>query len=680
MAGCCGPRSLLISGRASPIIWTKKAEVPLVSQVKSTLGWICQSKATQGDFMESGPRRLAFRRLWPGAICCALYVVLAMTTYGFVSLRTPTVGFSISMDSVEQIWWLAWAAHALPHVHDMFLADGQNVPYGQNFGAQGSMLALGVLFAPVTKLFGPIVTWNILLRLSIAASAASMCFVLRRWTSWWPAAFFGGLLYAFCGYMSWLNLYPFLIFVPLPPLIFLYLHEILVRQRWRSWLTGLGLGVLCAAQFFISTEVLAGTVVMASIATALLVVIDFHSLAVRWRYAFNALVYAAGVGFILLAYPLWFTFAGPQHINGPPETVAYWAAFAPVDLFSLFVNGTNWGTTTKGSLAFGHVVYLGWPLVVVLTAFAIAFRRRRALLFAGVMALISFVLSLGPRLWVNGHETSVPLPALVFEHLPALDGFQLGRFAIFTAMFAAGMFAIGIEELWRRLQRSRGPATVPRHWRVATASLVVGVVVLIVAVPLAPRKSPGSIPVSTPAFFSSSAASEIPPGSVVLAYPYPHFTLATALAPIPNAMLYQAISGMRFRLLGGYGYFPSPTGQGGTTSPASLEPSSVQTLFDTTFAGVATPARQKVLSGRNPAEDIRAFLRRYDVGTVIVIDTPSVLRLGSIVTHIGNPAPAIHVISSAIGPPVRTGGVTAWFHVKQRLVATASEPSSKPES
>ena len=143
---------------------------------------------------------------------------------GFVSLgRTPTVGFSISMDSVEQIWWLAWAAHALPHVHQMFLADGQNVPYGQNFGAQGSMLALGVLFAPVTKLFGPIVTWYILLRLSIALSAVSMCFVLRRWTSWWPAAFFGGLLYAFCGYMSWLNLYPFLIFVPLPPLIFLLL-------------------------------------------------------------------------------------------------------------------------------------------------------------------------------------------------------------------------------------------------------------------------------------------------------------------------------------------------------------------------------------------------------------------------------------------------------------------------
>ena len=76
----------------------------------------------------------------------------------------------------------------------------------------------------------------------------------------------------------------------------------------------------------------------------------------------------------------------------------------------MFVHGVMWGTTTKASLAFGHVVYLGWPLVVVLTAFAIAFRRRRALLFAGVMALISFVLSLGPRLWVNGHETSVPLP------------------------------------------------------------------------------------------------------------------------------------------------------------------------------------------------------------------------------------------------------------------------------
>ena len=72
-------------------------------------------------------------------------------------------------DSVEQIWWLAWAAHALPNVHNLFIALGQNYPYGQNFGANGSMLALGVLFAPITKIFGPVVTSSV--RLSLAHQA-----------------------------------------------------------------------------------------------------------------------------------------------------------------------------------------------------------------------------------------------------------------------------------------------------------------------------------------------------------------------------------------------------------------------------------------------------------------------------------------------------------------------------
>jgi hypothetical protein len=565
------------------------------------------------------------------------------------------------MDSVEQIWWLAWAAHAFPHVHEMLLAQGQNYPYGQNFGAQGSMLALGVLFAPITKVFGPIVTWNILLRLSIAASGISMCFVLRRWTSWWPAAFFGGLLYAFCGYMSWLVLYPFLVFVPLPPLIFLFLHEILVRQRWRVWITGLGLGGLLVVQYFISTEVLAGTIVMGAIATALLVAVNRRTFFARWRYSVTALGVSAGLVLVLLAYPLWFTFEGPQHINGAPHTVAFWAAWAPTDLFSPFVHGATFVSTAKLSLAFGGLLYLGWTLVVVLVVFGIAFRKNRTLLFAEGMALISFVLSLGPRLWVNGHETSIPLPGLVFEHLPALDGFQLGRFAIFTAMFAAMAFAIGIEELWRRLREATWLLRLPQSWRLVTASLAIGAVVVAAGAPLAPRNTRPSVPVTVPAFFSSRAAHEIPYGTVVLTYPYPHH--ADTIVPPPNAMLYQAVSGMRFTLLGGYGYFPSPTGQGGTTDPAVLLPPSVQTFFYSNLAGTSALAD----TSRTVTADLREFVRRYDVQTVLVIDTPSVERLGPFVSHVGSPTSVIRALTAVAGPPVHVGGVTAWFHLGQRL-------------
>ncbi|MGH9079917.1 MAG: hypothetical protein ACRDYE_07580 [Acidimicrobiales bacterium] len=614
--------------------------------------------------------RSTIERRWPAAVCCALYVVIAIALYGNFGSLGPghMAGAFVSMDSIVQIWWLSWAAHALPNVHNLFLAKGQNYPLGQNFGVNGSMLVLGIVFAPITKLFGPVVTWNILLRLAFTASASSMCLVLRRWTTWWPAAFIGGLLYAISGYASSLDLYIFLVFVPLPPLIFLLLHEILVRQQWRPVRTGILLGLLCSIQFFISTEILAGTGMMGAVAVALLVLIHRRTLVERWRYAVTAFAYCTGVTLLLLIYPVWFTFAGPQHLNGPPEPVTYWAAYSPVDLLSLIVHGTNF---KQVSLVFGGLLYVGLPLIVVLACFAVFFRKKGAILFAGAMALFALILSLGPRLWIDGRETSIALPFVLFEHLPALDGFQPGRFALFTDMFAAGMFAIGIDELWKRLRRSRHLRRLSPRWSLASKAALVGVVVVAVVVPLVPSHPHPSSPTNVPTFFTSAAVDHIPPGSVDLAYPYPDSAWPSNLwVPIPNVMLYQAVAGMRFKLIGGYGYFPSPTGRDGTTSPALLEPQSVQTLFDVALTGAETPAQRAVLSDSNLTDDLRAFLRTFDVQTVIVTHPPSVLHVGGRrVAFLGGPATVIAHVTAALGSPVETGGVTVWFHVRQRLAA-----------
>ena len=195
------------------------------------------------------------------------------------------------------------------------------------------MLALGVLFMPITKLFGPVVAWNIALRLAVALSASSMCFVLRRWTTWWPAAFVGGLLYGFSAYMAFNGgNYLFLIFVPLPPVIFLLLHEILVRQHWRPGRTGALLGVVCALQFFIWSEVLATTVVMGVVAVVLFLLVSRHQLAERRRYAVAAFAYSLGVGGLLLIFPVIFTFAGPQSIRGTPISASTLDLLFPSDL------------------------------------------------------------------------------------------------------------------------------------------------------------------------------------------------------------------------------------------------------------------------------------------------------------------------------------------------------------
>ena len=57
---------------------------------------------------------------------------------------------------------------------------------------------------------------------------------------------------------------------------------------------------------------------------------------------------------------------------------------------------------------------------------------------------------------------------------------------------------------------------------------------------------------------------------------------------------------------------------------------------------------------------LRQFMREHDVDTVIV------LPLGK------HPAAVVGLVTATIGPPLRSGGVTVWTHVKQRLAALPS--------
>ena len=596
-------------------------------------------------------------RWWPGVVCCALYVVLAEALYGhFSSLGQGHMTGNINPDAIEQVWWLAWTAFALLHGHSVFFTQWQNYPAGQNFGVNGSMLALGVLFLPITKVFGPVVTWNIALRLAVAVSASSMCFVLRRWTTWWPAAFVGGLLYGFSAYMAPNEGYLFLIFVPLPPVIFLLLHEILVRQQWRPGRTGVLLGVLCALQFFVWSEVLASTVVMGAIAVVLFLLVSRHQLAERRHYAVTAFAYSLGVGGLLLLVPVIYALAGPQSIRGTVQR-----SVNPSDLFGAFVPSSQWlGTNGMTAMAnqrflYATALYLGLPLVVALVSFAVFLRQRRTILFAGTLALAAFVLSLGPRLWVDGHPTPISLPFVVFENRPVVGALIPVRFALYTALFAAAMFAIGLDELRRRMMRSRRLAwSSPRWRRVATVGALAALSAVAV-LPLAPRHTQPSTPTNIPSFFTSEAVADIPAGSVVLAYPYPDSSGGLYTSP-HDIILDQAVAAMPFKLIGGWGWFPSSTGtQRATTGPAVLKPESVQGIFDAAFFGHAT-TQLDPLAKRNVTA-LREFLRKYDVQTVIAS------RSGAY------PAAVTSYVSAAIGSPIETGGVTAWFHVKERLRA-----------
>lgn len=611
------------------------------------------------------------RSRWrPVVFCMAVYFLLSMMVFGHFGSLGPGHMSGGSIDAVFYVWWLAWAAFAIPHGFNVFLASWMNYPFGQNFGDQaGSNLLLGVLFLPITRLLGPIVAWNVAVRLALAASAMSMFVVLRRWCTWWPAAFVGGLLYGFSSYMLWnaRGGYLFLIFVPLPPMIFLVLHEILVRQWWRPITAGIVLAVLCTFQFFVSTEILASTVLIGAIATLLIIATNHRLLIAKWRYAVAAFGWATLGTVVLLSFPLLYTFTGPEHVSGRLFDPTKILDKISVDLLSPVVPNGQWvdlkllsltsSNPFENSLSYGGDLYLGLPLIIALICFSVFLRKRRAILFAGSMALICYVLSLGSPLWADNRLTQIPLPFVVIEHLPVIQGIEADRLALFTSLFAAGLFAIGLDEIWVRLQRWRLGRLSPRRTQL-TGGIGIVFLVGIVVLTLVPHATIGTSvtgPPDVPSFFSSKAIDVVPAGSVALTYPYVDTESRGFKAwffPAQNAMLDQAISGMRFKLIGGDGYFASPSGHVGS-GPALLQPESVQALFDVAFTG-GTPEQRALLATRPVHDDLRSFLRRYHVESVII-------------HPLGDWKMVVSQVSSALGSPTHVGGVVLWSHVQQRL-------------
>src|SRR5258708_39906091 len=124
-----------------------------------------------------------------------------------------------------------------------------------------SFLLPGTLLTPVTLLAGPQVSLTIVLTLSIAGSAASLFWVLRRWGASLPAAALGGAVYGFSPALlnpgiGHSNLAP----AVLPPLIIDALLRI-VTGRGGAVRAGAWMGLLTAAQLFIGEEVLVYTAV-----------------------------------------------------------------------------------------------------------------------------------------------------------------------------------------------------------------------------------------------------------------------------------------------------------------------------------------------------------------------------------------------------------------------------------
>jgi Dolichyl-phosphate-mannose-protein mannosyltransferase len=473
------------------------------------------------------------RRLvsFSGAVLAA-YVLLAAAAF-WPAWRAPTgrwVGYDF--DPVLFIWHLRWLPFALAHGLDPFTSNYLNYPEGFNLMWNTSILFPAFVLSPVTLLFGTVFSYNVLSTLALALSGWCAYFAFRRYVRR-EAAAAGGLLYGFSSFMfGQAYNHPHLTIALFPPLVLLLLDEILVRQRRRPLASGVLLGLATGLQVLTGEEIAAATALVAVLAVALLALLHRSEVRERLAYAGRALGAAAVAALAIVAYPLSVQFTGPGRVSGPIQPTG----FHVLDLLELVVPTQRQEITFHWANHLGAKFtgqseidgYVGIPLLLVAAFVVVRWWRDRLVRFAGLLAVIVGLLSLGPRLHVAGHtHGAVRLPWLIPQRIPVLENILPARLALFIFLLLGLLLAVFVDR-----------ARLPR----------VGLLAILAAVfvPLIPNVPYPSTASASPSFFESGAH-DLARGGVVLVAPFAGVSGGTT-----RPMLWQAAADLRFRMPEGY--------------------------------------------------------------------------------------------------------------------------------
>ena len=579
-------------------------------------------------------------------------------------------------------WYLRYAATAVRHGHlPALVTSAMNAPVGVNMMWNTSLLLPGVLLAPVTLLLGPQVSLTVLTTAGFAGSAAALYYVLRRWQVSHSAAALAGAVYGFSPALVQSALAHYnLEFAVLPPLIIdagLCLavgrprRDVTSASRVRAvaW-DGARLGLLVAAQLFISEEIALITAITGLVLVAGLAAARPRAALRRLGRAASGLLIAAAVAVALAGHALWIQFGGPLVQHGPLFPLDYYvndlANFVTPSSYLLFHTA---GTATAAARYQGgqteYLAYLGWPLIIVVLLAAVACRRRAAGRAVTLTLAVLVVLSLGGHPLVAGaFHPAVNLPWHWLEEHQLFASVLPDRFPIVADGVAATLLALGIDAAsvagadgggrdpggGRGAGGDRGPEG--RQARVAVLSVAALACLPLLPLPMA---SETTVPVP-PGWTRIFTALDLPAGAIVLVVPVP----TNILTP---AMRWQAATGQPYSIVGGYFIGPGAGGQayiGGTgVSPtawyldqlwaAGLAPASP-------FAGAAVAAGLPTAAPGGPAaslgnvpplSQVRADLAGWHPAAVVAVTAASSPLASYLVQLLGRPA-------------VQSGMVIAW--------------------
>ncbi|MGC2941541.1 MULTISPECIES: hypothetical protein [unclassified Brevibacterium] len=508
-------------------------------------------------------------RLRPWLWYTLLLCIGSLTIFGSVAADPGGSVVASNDDTSLFIWWLGHGAHVVAGTLGFGPGETGGLLYTESMNALGggvngawntSLAGFAVLLAPVTWVAGPIVSYNLLILTFPVLGSLATAVLFRRFLDRLPA-FIAAAGVGFSSYViAQLGGHPNLAYVVTPPLTAWAILALLdlgrIRQYHgrsllsarRFWLLGGGFGLLLGFQFYVSTEVLAGTFLAALCLLLSLAVFGRRLHAARSWLTLGLGSALAGIIALLCAIPLLVTMAGPNAPQGAIRPHGVWNT----DLLDpVLPAAPAW--LSSGVSPLPRIMdidpaelgaYIGAPALLAAVIIVVGFAHRSAhaipLRIAAGTGILVFLLALGSPILLGGRVLLETGPFALVETIPVLNNILPMRLVLHSTIALFAVLGIG-------LQWALAHSTLRR----ARYLLMLLVLAAVTVVP-APQTAHE---VSVPAFFEESIAEAIPTGSVVKTFPRP---LAWAEPHADEAMVWQAVSGFRYRETGGYFIGSSP--------------------------------------------------------------------------------------------------------------------------
>ncbi|MEH0973540.1 hypothetical protein V6U77_20670 [Micromonospora sp. CPCC 205546] len=488
-----------------------------------------------------------------------------------------------SSDPAQVQFFLAHSVRVVLHGEFPFFTDQFNYPDGVNLMANTAILALGIPMVPVTLLFGPAVTFVVLVTLALAGTASAWYFVLSRHVVRSPlAAAVGGW---FCGFspamLSHANWHPNIISQFLLP--FIVWRVLVITRSRRPWRDGALLALMVTAQAFINEEILLFTALACGVFLLAVLAQRPALWSAAWRPLAKALAICTVLAGSLLAYPLYVQFAGPMAYHGLSDAVRDYgndiaAFFAPG---SPTIGGDQRANVNLAPNYSEENAFFGWSLALIAVGIVAWLRRETLVRALAATGAFFAVLSLGERVsWWDRELFTGPWEWLV--RLPLLDAVVPTRFGLITSVVVGILLALAVE-------RSRA---LPLERRTLRTLTVAGLVLALLPIAPMPLQVTSRPPV--PDFITADRwRGYVGPDQTLVPIPVPAMGHT-------HGMRWAASTNLDFKIPGGY--FLAPR-NGNTGDPGR---------FGGRPSGVGRLLEEVASTGRIPKLDDRQRRRSLD--------------------------------------------------------------------